>query len=173
MKPSKDHPPAGHSPTGLTKRGCIKATVKGRPEEQQPRWLPHSACLSLPNISNFLCALILMNQFNSLEIYGLSVVSWYCSHLMTVFLKASDTGLNSRATHGHAGTVCHKLESFLRHVPNLKAGGGTEQIQGHGENLICTLSSIADGKPTGHYVCLSTGFNLFSMREARVHEEVG
>lgn len=138
MKPSKDHPPAGHRPMGLTKSECIKAMVKGRLEEQQPRWLPPSACLGLPNILDFLCVLALMNQFNSLEICGLSVVPWHCSHLMTVFLKASDTGLDSRATRGHAGTVCRKLESFLRRMPNLRVGGGTKQIQGHGGNLICT-----------------------------------
>lgn len=33
-------------------------------------------------------------------------------------------------------------------------------MQGHGGNLSCMLGSIADGKPTGHHVCIPNGFNL-------------
>lgn len=33
-------------------------------------------------------------------------------------------------------------------------------MQGHGGNLGCMLSSIANGKPAGHHVCITDGFNL-------------
>lgn len=58
-------------------------------------------------------------------------------------------------------------------MPNLEVDSGTEQVQGHGGNLVDMLGPIADGKSTSHHVSTSNGFNLkikqenlFSMKEA-------
>lgn len=53
-----------------------------------------------------------------------------------------------------------ELELLLRHVPDLEVDGGTEEVQGHGGNLLHMPSSIADGKSTSHHVCISNGFDL-------------
>lgn len=51
-------------------------------------------------------------------------------------------------------------ELLLRHVPDLEVDGGTEEVQGHGGNLLHMPSSIEDGKSTSHHVRISNGFDL-------------